>query len=255
MKTVRALIPWQQFYANLGWKAYPSSHISLAPAFAEGEMTKPFPETTLIRADDLAELCRLNEEYMKADMKELTGGSSNTRVALIPDAQTMQWHHAREEFAAKEMYNRTPDIKGIMVQGEDPGERVWCIWTRTYGTIQSENTLNILRFVIEGVTETVKQGSDVENTEAALDALSEKKVQAATLVFKAAQHEAAKWGMRSVQVWNPTHLCVLAAQRIRPKIKVIHRDEESITSLRWHGEELGEGVEVEWVGNEMYGWC
>ena len=218
-------------------------------------MSQPIAGTLAIRADNLAELCKLDEDYMKADMTNVVDGSANLRVALTPDVQTMQWHHAREEFAAKELYGRTPAVKGAMVHGENPGERVWCIWTRTYGTEQKENVLNILRLVIEGVTETVRQGSETEGTDETLDILSEKKVQAVTLVLRAAKHEAAKWGMRAVQLWNPTHLCVLAAQRIKPSIKILHRDEESIASLRWHGADLDDGVKVDWIGNEKYGWC
>lgn len=219
-------------------------------------MSWPIPDTTALRADDLPELCRLDEEYMRAKMSKPGEGSSKVRIAMIPDAQTMQWHHAREEFAAKELFGRTPDVKGAMAQDKNTGERVWCIWTRTYGSDRDGNTLNILRLVTEGSEDLMRQDHPSEsNGNKTHDPSIEKKIHATSLVLQAAQHEAAKWGMKEVQLWSPTRLCVLAAQQIKSEIKVIDRDEESIASLRWHGAELGKGVEVEWVGNEKYGWC
>ena len=180
---------------------------------------------------------------------------SKLRVALIPDAQTIQWHHAREEFVAKELFDRTPEVKGAMAQTETPGERVWCIWTRIYGNEHDGNTLNILRIVIEGEAELIRQVSEVDEENTHLVPLLRKKAEATALVLQAAQHEAAKWGMKDVQIWNPSEMCIEAAEQIKPNVKVIHRDEESIASLRWHGPEVGEGVEVEWIRNEKYGWC
>ncbi len=219
-------------------------------------MSRPIGDTTVIGAHDLSELCRLDEEYMRAKMLSPVDKSSRVRVALIPDAQTMQWHHAREEFAAKELFGRTPNVKGAMTQDKNTGERVWCIWTRTYGNDRDGNTLNILRLVIEGFEDLMRQDPQSRsNNNETLDPAIEIKMHATFLVLQAAQHEAAKWGMKEVQLWSPTPLCVLAAQQIKPGIKVIHRDEESIASLRWHGAELRKGFEVEWVGNETYGWC
>lgn len=222
-------------------------------------MSWPIRDTTAIRAHDLPKLCRLDEEYMRAEMLGPIDGSSKVRVALIPDAQTMQWHHAREEFTAKELFGRTPDTKGAMAQTQNTGDRVWCIWTRTYGNDRDGNTLNILRLVTEGSEDlTMHQDPRSEsnnNDEKTLGPATKSKIHATSLILQAAQHEAAKWGMRDVQLWNPPPLCVLAARQIKPGTEVVHRDEESIASLRWHAKELGEGGEVEWVGNEKYGWC
>ena len=230
-------------------------------------MVQPIPGTSPVLAHHLPDLCRLDEDYIRANMSTPPAPgsySSKVRVALIPDAETLHWHHAREEFVAKELFHRSPDVKGAMVAGEGEGGRVWCIWTRTYGSELEGNTLNVLRLVIEGEEHPTRQAADGSQLERSssdddagetLDPLTLQKIHATSLVLLAAQHEAAKWGMRDVQLWNPTRLCVLAARRIKPGIKVVHRDEESIASLRWHGDELGDGAEVEWVGNEKFGWC
>ena len=218
-------------------------------------MFKSIPGTTEILADDLAELCKLDEEYLRAAISSPSSGPSKLRAALIADAKTLQWHHAREEFAAKELFDRIPEVKGAMAQSDTPGERVWCIWTRTYGNEQAGNTLNVLRLVIEGEEDLMRQASKVDEDKPSFLALARKKAEATMLVLQAAQHEAAKWGMKDVQIWNPSELCVAAAEGIKPSVKVIHREEESIASLRWHGAEVAGDVEVEWVGNEKYGWC
>ncbi len=220
-------------------------------------MSQPLPGTTAILAHDISNLCNLDESYIRAKLSQAPAKDSpETRVALIPDAHTIQWHHAREEFAADELFDRHPEVKGAMADSRTPGGRVWCIWTRTYGTDTAGNTLNILRLVIEGEDDIIRQAAEPEEEDdEGLDALAQKKMRATMLVLQAAQHEAAKWGMRDVQVWNPTQCCVAAAMEIRPNIKVVEREEESIASLRWHGLDLGEEGEVEWIGNEKYGWC
>jgi hypothetical protein len=35
----------------------------------------------------------------------------------------------------------------------------------------------------------------------------------------------------------------------------VEREEESIASLMWYGEGSGASDDIEWVGNEKYGWC
>ena len=173
-----------------------------------------------------------------------------TRVALIPDLKTMQWHHAREEFAGREMLGREPDIKGAYADCED-SSLVWCIWTRTFGSTETGNTLNILRFFIQGEEDIVRDESGA-TCNLTLKSTDRAKLHGAAAVLHAAQVEAAKWGMRDVQIWNPSPLLVLAARHIEPSTELIHRNDESIASLRWHGVP---GEEVEWVSNEKYGWC
>ena len=179
-------------------------------------------------------------------MSTPTPSESKIRVALIPDVHTMTWHHAREEFAAKELLNREPDIKGAYVK-TDSGDQVWCIWTRMFGP---DNTLHILRFMIEG--ETVANSGEHEPLN--LEHPDHGRVRAATAVLQAAQLEAGKWPMKHVEIWNPTPLAVFAARQIDPTVCIIHREQDSITSLRWHGD-LGEYTKVEWLLNEKYGWC
>ena len=206
----------------------------------------------LLRADDLEVLCNMDEQSLRAGMvKNLPG--KQTRVALIPDLKTMQWHHAREEFAGREMLGREPDIKGAHANCGDSSQ-VWCIWTRTFGSTEAGNTLNILRFFIEDEGYAVRNESEAANVLEDLKSTGQAKLNGAVAVLQTAQIEAGRWGMKDVQIWNPSPLIVLAARQIESSTKLIHRDEESIASLRWHGDREDQ-TKVEWVGNEKYGWC
>ena len=167
----------------------------------------------------------------------------------------MQWHHAREEFAAKHMYGRTPDVKGARAGVE--GKRAFCIWTRTYGSEKGGNVLHILRLVVEEETEFthIKCANEVLASWNGDGSEAREVVSATAAVLQAAQLEAALWGMKGVEIWNPTAITVLAAKELFPPVEIVHREEESIASLMWYGgqNEVGEGIE--WIGNEKYGWC
>lgn len=178
---------------------------------------------------------------------------NKTRVALIPDLKTMQWHHAREEFAGREMLGREPEIKGAYT-GCEGSSQVWCIWTRTFGSTEAGNTLNILRIFVEGEENSVRDGSKTGGQLVDLKSTDQARLQGAAAVLRAAQVEAARWDMKDVQIWNPSPLVVLAARQIEPSTELIYREDESIASLRWHGEPE-DRTTVEWVSNEKYGWC
>ena len=237
----------------MNWHAFPSSHIALPPIVGKGEDCSR-NNARLLYAHDLAELCALDEKMLREEMARPTSNKSKVRVALIPDIETIQWHHAREDFAAQEMIGRDPDIKGAYVRTGE-GHRVWCVWTRTFGNEEAGNTLNILRLVVEGEGSAGRQDSEASEQSLSSGRPEEAKIRAGAAVLRAAQIEAAKWDMKDVQVWNPTNLIVSAARDIDPSIEITHRDEESIASLRWHGVDAEDHAKVEWVGNEKYGWC
>lgn len=205
-----------------------------------------------LRAADLDELCSLDEQSLRADMaKDIP--HNKTRVALIPDLKTIQWHHAREEFAGREMLGREPDVKGAYTDCEGTSQ-IWCIWTRTFGSTEAGNTLNILRIFVQGDETTVrydpKTAAELSDSKRADQA----KLRGAAAVLHAAMVEAAKWDMKDIQIWNPSPLIILAARQIEPSTELIPRDYESIASLRWHGVPE-ERTKVEWVSNEKFGWC
>ncbi|KAL8692597.1 MAG: hypothetical protein Q9218_002413 [Villophora microphyllina] len=242
----------QDFYARLGWRIYPSTHITLSPK-PNGERLEGLPAASVLVANDLKELCRTDEAWIRSDLSEPTTPASDTRVALIPDVVTMQWHHAREEFLAQELLGRRPLTKGALAATAD-GKRVWCIWTRTFGSSEDENVLHILRLVVEGENSCDRQGVNAPG-EGYRNVSDQALVAAVASILEAAQLEASDWGMASVQFWNPSTLSVWAAKYLNPLTEIIQRDDESLTSLRWHKGSSSDNTKVDWISNEKYGWC
>lgn len=179
---------------------------------------------------------------------------SKVAVALLPNIETVRWHHAREDFVGTELHGKTPKVKGAIV-GSEKGKRIFCFWTRMwYNSNPAEskgNTLHLLRLVHEDgrwadtAASCKDGGSSDPSHEASIAAL-----------MAAAQREAEEWKMEHVEIWNPSSNTVNAAQRLHPGAKVVDRDEESIASLQWFPEHDGPMAEkIDWISNEKYAWC
>ncbi|KAL9603222.1 MAG: hypothetical protein Q9179_002261 [Wetmoreana sp. 5 TL-2023] len=160
----------------------------------------------------------------------------------------MQWHHAREDFLAQELLGRRPLCKGALARIAD-GKRAWCIWTRKFGANRDDNVLNILRLVVEGETNVVRQ-TVAATGNGDLNTSDQATVAAIAAILRAALFEASGWEMASVQLWNPSPLSVMAAKIVDPSAKVVDRYHESLASLRWHGPTPLEGTEIDWICNE-----
>lgn len=236
----------KDFYAARGWQPFPSTHVSLPAA---NTSHNGLPAVRTLKTDDLAELCLIDEKLTRNRLARSSKGA-DTSVALVPDRRTVRWHHAREEFVARELFNRYPEIKGAVV-GE-PGSRVWCYWTRVWTNPQEQtpNTLHILRLVIEDEAYSDFTPASSVKAEMLKDSPIAKAIAA---LFAEAQRQAAEWDMNETTIWNPTSTTLAAAQLLDPKATVEDRQEESITSLRWYGE--GSSENVDWICNEKYGWC
>lgn len=211
------------------------------------------PNAKPLYAEDLEALCKIDEALVRKSL-ESRAKNSNTAVALIPDIETIRWHHAREDFVGTELHGKTPKVKGAIV-GSEEGKRVWCYWTRMWynedPADSKGNTLHILRLVIEDEGSSSWEGSGVNavSTDHKHDA-------AIAALFAMAQREAEEWKMEEVEAWNPSAATLAAAQKLDPSAKVIDRDMESIASLQWYPAHEGRIAEsIDWVGNEKYGWC
>ncbi|KAH7095874.1 hypothetical protein FB567DRAFT_42359 [Paraphoma chrysanthemicola] len=236
----------KKFYNTFGWEPFNSSHIAIpgVPKVIDG-----LPVVQPLYAEDLAELCAFDVASLRQSLERRPKGSK-AAVALLPDIDTIRWHHAREEFVGTELRGDRPKVKGAIV-GSEKGKRVWCIWTRMWSAERKDNTFHLLRLVIEngGWEDTAISHPNGQSEDHSHDAAI-----AAIMVF--AQREAQDWGMAQVQIWNPSSVTVRAAQRLDPKARVIDRDEESIASLQWFPEHNGPMAdEIDWVANEKYAWC
>lgn len=165
-----------------------------------------------------------------------------TRMMIVPDIDRMMWHISKEEFACRKIFDKAPQAKGA-IAGHD-GSRVWAIWVhRYYGYPDStpkEDTLYILRFVMENQTPTTAQFK--------IQTQSMKEILHATRV------EAAKWNLHCVKLWHPTPLIRELDNQSGLNYRLVEREEDSIASLKWFQEGGGEPDDVEWVASEKYAW-
>ncbi|KAL8659172.1 MAG: hypothetical protein Q9226_000579 [Calogaya cf. arnoldii] len=243
---------FSDFYARLGWETYPSKHIALPPKSSH-EQAVGFPKAAILTPEDIGGLCSTDEADLRSELAKSIIAGSDVRVALIPDAATMRWHHAREEYLTKVLLGRCPTSKGAMSKTAD-GRRVWCIWTRTFGASQEQNVLNILRLSIEGESN-FSQPALSGATDNFHRHSQQSQVKALAAVLQAAQVEAFDWSMSSVQSWNPSPLALLAARHLEPSAEIVERCDESLPSLRWHGKPVPDNAKVDWISNEKFAWC
>ena len=231
----------RKYYADVGWHPFPiDTHIELDPVAAP-EGSRPTP----LLSEDLGQLCEEDEDMVR---KELNNVSSNgkMRMMLVPDLGHMLWHHKKEEFVGDKLFGKQPAMKGATIG--QPGNRMWAIWThRFYGppeSASSENTLYILRLVIENQDTATSDAEQVDSQTEQMRA-----------ILQTAQAEAAEWSLHHVMMWGPTPLVLNLVDRTGIQHRRIEREYEGIASLLWYGEGSGEEDSLEWLGNEKYGWC
>ena len=196
---------------------------------------------TSVKSSDLPALCQCDEDLLQVGMQRRASlDPSQTVVALIPDIETLQWHHANEEFSGSELRDRVPTIKGAIKTTRSG--KVWCVWTRVFDEAEeAENVLHILRLVIDYEMWSVAPEDEHSEVQEAIAA-----------VLQDAQREAAEWRLHRVEMWNPQSIVVRAAQTIISSLEVHEREEEGIPSLMCHGS-LKDMRKVDWVANEKYG--
>ncbi|KAF2496157.1 hypothetical protein BU16DRAFT_560991 [Lophium mytilinum] len=245
------------FYSRLGWEPFNSAHIAVPARTAKKLPTDSLPTARPLYEKDLAELCRIDEALIRKSLGSRSA-KSKTAVALIPDINTIQWHHAREDFVGNVLHGKAPEIKGAIV-GSEEGKRVWCYWTRMWynndPNASESNTLHILRLVIEEQGGSSWEGHGAQNPSNGSSNTSKHTAAVAALLL-VAQEEARKWKMAELQAWNPNSAMVFAAQMLDPEAEVVNRDKESIASLKWNlPHEHPVADSIDWIGCEKYGWC
>lgn len=228
---------------------FPSAHIDLQPS----SQTHDLPAVQYITAEELPELCAQDEKVLRSRLVKQSQQDSSKVVAIIPDARTIQWHNARADFFAKELFNKTLVNKGAVVE-ISAGRRAWCYWQHRWNKVEQDedNKLYILHLAVDhDAGDDFSPASDQGVEE--VSAKHGDAVEAVAALLAAAQAEAATWNLDIVTHWNPSSLVLAAARLLEPRTAVVHREVSSITSLLWYGE--GQWQDVEWACNERFAWC
>lgn len=227
----------QSFYARLGWKAFPSTHIHLSQfdAATYEQLHKDLPEVSDLTTSELQEIP--TTEYIKKDLTSASRTNPGRSFAAIaPDMDHFTWHHAREEFVSKALGRSSPTIKGAIHR--ESGIAV--VWTRTYAADKSEWMLHILHVIVP---------DSIEETQATREVL-------AALLLRAQLEAHRSEMLAGVEIWDPSPEIVAAAKSLRKdrgdELEVIERDQEHICSLRWSG---SSNEDVTWMHRQKYAWC
>lgn len=241
----------KSFYANAGnWMPYPSTQLTLpteSPSSDKSSLTQA-AHVRPVHAKDVHTLAELDERLIRARFTKRPL-SAPTAFTVLPDAETLAWHHAREEFVGNELFGKEPQLKGARAEYDDgTGAKadVWAIWTRRWSDLKEESVLQVLRIVVNG--------GERPASEQALAA-------ATAAVLHTAQREAHEWGLSHVEVWSPSDVtrhaaALLLGKEMKEGVEVVERD-ESIASLNWFetSDDKDDNEEVEWLNNEKFGWC
>lgn len=226
-----------RFYAAHGWRVMSSKHITFPPlSVRETADTSDILKSSRIQeltAQDLqSRICPRAIAMVEAQLQARSEVEPcKAHIAIRPDYEHMAWHHARENFLARTLHDKDPNIKGA----EDTVTGCAIIWSRVHGNTPNESKLHIL------------------HTLASTGATGDVRRSVAALLFRA-QREANDWDMRGgVELWSPAPHVIEAAKFLmgQEKVEITLRDKESIGSLRW----VGCGGDVGWIANEKYAWC
>lgn len=182
---------------------------------------------------------------------------------MVPNHATLSWHHAREEFVAKELFGKVPEAKGAWVAldskhdhtngapngNSSDGRKAFAIWNRmwynTNPTQSKGNTMHILRLDVEPPASSSQ--ANVSSTS------KEEEKRAIMALLRTAQQQAADWNMAEIEIWNPSaevldackSLLELEAVPVADSAKegeegkwgvLVERERESIACLRWYGD-------------------
>ncbi|CAF9932441.1 MAG: hypothetical protein HETSPECPRED_008361 [Heterodermia speciosa] len=240
----------KSFYAKFGWKPNLTNwHVEIR--------SKNMPRSPLTQGlieDDLGELCRRDEVSIREIMARRTD-EVKTLITILPDLDHMLWHIAKENFATKWLFGKRPRAKGSIAG--PPGSQVWAIWTHRYyvhpNMEASSNTLYILRLVVEG-DDCVTKPTPIEKN----DMRTKGPLNQAESLIAVLQHalaEAAEWKLNHVKLWEPSPWVQDVIKGSNINHRIIEREEDSIASGLWYGENGGYEASPKWINNEHYAWC
>jgi hypothetical protein len=83
----------KSFYSKHGWHPYPSKHITFSPS--QMDVSTNLAEKIGPSSSIWESLCEIDEHDIRL---ELSTKSTKAQVSLIPDYDTVRWHHLREDF-------------------------------------------------------------------------------------------------------------------------------------------------------------
>src|ERR1700753_3112119 len=93
--------------------------------------------------------------------------STRCMVGILPGLEIMRWHHAEENFSAKELFGRTPNIKGARIR-HSTGRSAFAIWYKYWWKSGPNGEMDGRMFIIRLVADHEAEKSESEGMIAAL---------------------------------------------------------------------------------------
>lgn len=241
----------EKFYARDGWMPIGNTHIEFPVVSSSDTMpadTTASNQITELRDADLAELSKRDEQLLRTRLSTpLPPNTANsTRIAILPDHDTLQWHYSREDFMMQHFLSSPVRVRGAMYTAPASSgrpRRVWALWVRNrYGGAEGHavyTVLHFLRFVVED-----EEATTDDELEAALRG-----------IMGVAQREAQAAQCSNIDIWNPSGRVRAVFEQRLPELqgKFVTRDMYNLASLRWFGP--GSAEDLDWVANEKFAWC
>lgn len=243
-----------KFYTKFGWATNATNfHLDFSP-IVDGI----WPDAAqLVTEDDIEALCKRDEAIVRSAMAEPSSIAAR-RMTIPPTLDHMLWHIRKTEFSTSFIFGEIPWTKGAI--SGSPGNQTWAIWAHRYYDHALEhddpdNVLYILRFVVEGdKTANRAQMLDAASNEGDA-AANEGQIAAITAILHAALAEASKWRLNRVQLWEPSRLVQRVIKQVGLEHVRVEREEESVASGMWYGEDGRFADAPLWINNERYAWC
>jgi hypothetical protein len=127
-----------EYYAKLGW--IPTTSNTQLEVLASESIKLMCAE--YLTSEKLEELCIINQEVRRVSL--VNDETSSKKMAVIPDLQHMQWHHAKEESVRLSNSFREDALCQRYYHWFTRLE-IWVVWTHRYDSdprqVPNENTL------------------------------------------------------------------------------------------------------------------
>ncbi|KAF1949817.1 hypothetical protein CC80DRAFT_579298 [Byssothecium circinans] len=240
----------REYYGKLGWELGGGNlHVEIR---AREVGTSMVVKDVLV--EDVEGLCKRDEEMLR---KVMGVPYKERRVTVIPDQEHMGWHWGKEAYACYYLFGKEPHAKGA-IAGRVIGHRVWALWTHRYYKQQldadpTDNVLYILRLVVEQDETASRLPLDADKSPP--DEIYGQQLVYLKAVLQAAQNEAYKWQLGTVQLWDPTPLVMRMLKKMDFGSEVVERKEDGLACLMWYGDKGGKAASSPlWMNNEHYAW-
>ncbi|KAI0377992.1 hypothetical protein F5Y04DRAFT_165483 [Hypomontagnella monticulosa] len=220
-----------EFYVSKGWDMLNAAQSTLTvPASIPHELPAlKFPETRLLTADDIPNLCERDVESIKYDYEAYDLPIGHTLVTVLPNTNLINWLQSRTGFMNNKTNSIVPGTKGSICESAD----AWMYW---YHELRHRKLM----------IQRVKPPRDQDDATATLVL--------ARLLLDALE-EASKWQILEVVVWSPSpqlyHATKLLTDKMGIEIKSEQRNGTQMPCFRWRGAEK-KPTSV-WP-NEFYAW-